>query len=320
MNTQFLVQDATTNGSAHVAILMGTLNGAAFLAEQLCSIYAQSHQDWTLYVADDGSEDATLEILIHTQGLWGVDKLHILHGPQQGFVANFLSLTCNQTLKGGFFAWCDQDDIWYTQKLARALNQLNTVTPAVPALYCGRTEMISESAVHMGYSPLFSKPPSFMNALVQSIAGGNTMVFNQTARALLAEAGVGVSVVSHDWWLYQLVSGVGGVVYYDAQPTVRYRQHNENLVGANATWTARIVRLRMVLRGRFREWNEHSIQGLELMRHRLIDQNKIVLDCFKKVRSQSLWRRIVNCQRAGLYRQTMLGNLGLALAIWLKKI
>jgi len=47
-------------------------------------------------------------------------------------------------------------------------------------------------------SPLLSKAPA--NALVQSITGGNTMVFNNAARALLREAGDAVSVFTHDWW------------------------------------------------------------------------------------------------------------------------
>ena len=34
---------------------------------------------------------------------------------------------------------------------------------------------MSETGAAEGHSPLFLKPPSFRNALVQSIAGGNTM-------------------------------------------------------------------------------------------------------------------------------------------------
>ena len=47
-----------------VAILMGTLNGAKFLSEQLDSLAAQTHQNWILLASDDGSTDDTLKILM----------------------------------------------------------------------------------------------------------------------------------------------------------------------------------------------------------------------------------------------------------------
>lgn len=49
--------------SLTVAILMGTMNGAAYIREQLESIAGQTERDWTLYVSDDGSSDATCQIV-----------------------------------------------------------------------------------------------------------------------------------------------------------------------------------------------------------------------------------------------------------------
>ncbi|MDR1242074.1 MAG: glycosyltransferase, partial [Deltaproteobacteria bacterium] len=60
---------------------MGTLNGALFLAEQLDSLAAQTHDNWRLWAADDGSDDSTVEILRQYQNKWGEDKLRILAGP-----------------------------------------------------------------------------------------------------------------------------------------------------------------------------------------------------------------------------------------------
>lgn len=47
----------------HVAILMASYNGARFLRDQLDSIAAQDHDDWSLHVSDDGSHDPTLGIV-----------------------------------------------------------------------------------------------------------------------------------------------------------------------------------------------------------------------------------------------------------------
>ena len=69
--------------------------------------------------------------------------------------------------------------------------------------------LIDEAGRETGRSPRFRAAPGFGNALVQSIAGGNTMLFNPAAKALL-EAARPAAVVAHDWWIYLLVSGAGG--------------------------------------------------------------------------------------------------------------
>lgn len=305
---------------AKVAILMCTYNGVSFLAEQLDSFERQTYPHWTLHVSDDGSQDGTLELLQEFNIQRGAGRLQIIAGPQQGFVANFLSLTCRTDIKADFYAWSDQDDIWKEDKLQKALNWLQTIPHHIPALYCGRTKLICESGVPCGYSPKFCLPPHFSNALVQNIGGGNTMIFNQAARDLLQEAGGSISVPSHDWWAYQLISGAGGAVHYDPEPLVLYRQHHNNLVGNNSSWTARLHRIRMIFQGRFYEWNAKNIHVLETMQHRLTPEHQATLVQFKAARSQKLFRRILSFQQAGLYRQTLLGNLGLILATLLKKI
>lgn len=305
---------------AKVAILMCTYNGASFLAEQLSSFERQTHRNWSLHVSDDGSRDGTLELLQAFNAQCAEGCFQLVEGPQRGFVANFLSLTCRADIRADFYAWSDQDDIWKEDKLQQALAWLQTVPSHIPALYCGRTELICESGALCGYSTRFSRPPHFLNALVQNIGGGNTMVFNQAARALLQEAGGNLVVPSHDWWAYQLVSGAGGAVHYDPEPMVLYRQHDGNLVGTNSNWSALLQRLRMVFQGRFCEWNDQNINALETMLHRLSPEHQTTLGQFKAARSQKLLLRILGFNRAGLYRQTLFGNLGLILATLLKKI
>lgn len=303
-----------------VAVLMCTHNGAEFLPQQLDSLANQTHRFWSLYVSDDGSKDQTLLLLQSYADAWGNGKCTLFKGPQRGFVWNFLALTCNEDIQADYFAWSDQDDIWATKKLAVAIEWLQNIPSAVPALYCGRTQIICELGRQHGLSPLFHRPPSFQNALVQSIAGGNTMVFNQAARRLIMEAGPHVLVPSHDWWCYQLVSGVGGAIYYDHQPHVLYRQHQCNLIGSNNSWRARIRRVVMTLQGRFSQWNTQNIHALDSMGHRLGEEQRHTLALFKKARQQCLPARITSLYRARLYRQTLLGNLGFVFAALLNKV
>ena len=309
----------TSIDAAQVAILMCTKNGAAFLDEQLNSIADQTHANWTLFVSDDGSTDATGNILkrfaaSHAQ------KTFLRCGPRKGACANFLSLATDPAIDADYFAFSDQDDVWYKDKLARALTWLATVPADVPAFYCGRTELVSDDGRSYGFSPLFGRPIAFRNALIQSLGGGNTMVFNKAAKRLVETAGR-LEVVLHDWWMYQLVSAAGGAIRYDPQPTLKYRQHPDNLIGTNRGWRAYLVRFRMILRGRFRDWNTMNIAALQQVPAYLIKpQNRVTLQLFAKARTASLPKRLFYLWHSGVYRQTMIGNIGLIAATILKRI
>jgi glycosyltransferase involved in cell wall biosynthesis len=304
---------------ARVAILLGTKDGAAHLGDQLRSFADQSHKNWLLVVSDDGSRDATRE-MIERFAAKQPQPVTVRQGPQRGAAANFLALAADPSIAADFFAFSDQDDIWHTDKLARALACLAMAPDGAPALYCGRTELMTEDGRHYGASPLFRRPPSFRNALVQSLGGGNTMVFNSAAKRLIEQTGAH-NVVLHDWWLYQLISGAGGAVCYDPCPMLSYRQHADNLIGSNRGSHAHLRRIRLMLGGRFRNWNETNIAALRRLPPALImPTNRQALDLFAEARNAALPKRLIWLWRSGVYRQTLLGSLGLWAAAVLNRI
>ena len=125
------------------------------------------------------------------------------------------------------------------------------IRPATSIVEVAR--LIDEAGKPIGLSPLFKAPLSFENALVQSIAGGNTMLFNEETRKLLATTRESSHIVSHDWWSYILVTGCGGEVCYDPESTLNYRQHSQNLIGSNISIRGRLQRLRRLLKGTFKK-------------------------------------------------------------------
>ncbi len=297
-----------------VAILLCTFNGAEFLEEQLESIVKQTHPDWILYASDDGSSDRTLEILNSFRARLGADRVKIFEGPRQGFAKNFLSLIKNPVVQGDFYAFCDQDDIWYENKLARGLRYASSGKAGQPFLFCSRTRLIDASGRVIGFSPLFTKEPTFHNALVQSLAGANTMLLNGAARALLVSAPGDVHIVSHDWLAYILVSGCGGRVVYDREPSLDYRQHGANLIGSNISLGDRWRRIKKMYSGTFREWNDDNLRAIRGARKFFTYENRVVLCRFVLARKSRLLARIWLFKGAGLYRQTVLGNIGLVVA------
>jgi glycosyltransferase involved in cell wall biosynthesis len=306
-----------------VAILLATLHGYRYLREQLDSIEQQSHRSWSIYVSDDGSDERTLAILRDYKERLGAYRFSIRQGPAKGFASNFLSLACNREIAADYYAYADQDDIWYADKLKQALSWLQSIPVDIPALYCARTCNVDAKNSTLGFSKLRIRPATFANALVENIASGNTMVCNHAAQALLKAAGPLVRVAAHDWWTYQLISGCGGVVFYDPKPSVRYRQHDANLIGSSrrsAPLQGRLTHAGKLLRGQFRQWNGANIAALQGMRAHLTAEHQAQLDAFSQARQGRLPGRLVALVRAGVYRQSWIGNVGLIAAVVLNKL
>lgn len=302
------------------AILIATYNGGTFLPQQIASLSNQSLTMIDLWFSDDGSDDSTRAIINKTAMDWPKGEVHLLDGPQRGFAENFRSLIVNPNISAEYYAICDQDDLWDNDKLETALSWLSGQPEDRPAVFCSRTRIITEDGAFVRFSPLFHKTPSFRNAIVQSIGGGNTMVMNKAAHAVMQEACARTGFVSHDWWCYIIISGAGGVVHYSSEPKIGYRQHPNNAVGANNTWPARMQRVRMLLGGRFARWNERNLAGLAACEDMLALETRETIRLFSEARTGCFTKRLSALIRSGVYRQTVLGQLGLYLACALNRL
>jgi glycosyltransferase involved in cell wall biosynthesis len=299
---------------------MCTYNGELYLKEQLDSIQNQDYKNWTLYVSDDGSTDQTLRILKSYQALWSKDKLHILKGPRQGFQKNFMSLITSKKIQADFYMLCDQDDVWLPQKITTAITYLETQDQTRPQLYCGRTSYVTKKLKFIQHSDLFSRPRSFNNAIVQSIAGGNTMAYNNALKKI-SSLFSDVRIISHDWWLYILCELSEGVTYYDGNSYTLYRQHERSLIGANTTVLAKIKRLYMLLSGKFIIYNDCHYEAFNTISLKIANPTHInLIDRFYTDRHKDLKTRLRMIRVLKVYRQTRDGMLALYLAALLKRL
>ncbi len=304
--------------TSNIAILMCTYNGDKFLKEQLDSFANQSHKGHHLFVYDDHSTDGTEELIAeykqNNKATWSRNQV------QLGCCKNFLNSLIATPDNFEFYSLADQDDIWLENKLSKAVKYLKNIPEGVPALYGSRSIITDNQGNRDGLSPLFAKPPSFKNALVQSLAGGNTMVFNKAARDIIAKAVMDVDVFSHDWFIYQLISGVGGKIYYDLEPEILYRQHVGNLTGSNNGFLARLSRAKSFLSGSFKGWNDRNIEALEKSVDLLTEENRKTFDSFARARKRFMLFRLWGFCRSGIYRQTFVDNIALFVGAILNKI
>jgi glycosyltransferase involved in cell wall biosynthesis len=309
-----------------VTLLLALYNGEAYLRAQLQSIEGQTFRDWTLLISDDHSTDAGLSIVKEFAAKFPPDKIRVLQGPAMGGAANFLYLLTQAPKDARYCAFSDQDDVWLPHKLMRAIAALASMGDR-PAAYFSRTLICSMdlSAPHASRRP--RKAFGFRNALVQNVMPGNTIVMNTAARDLLqniiAETGADVlaRVVVHDWWIYQMLSGCGAQLIWDDEPGLFYRQHSGNQIGANDGLRAQMVRLGLMLRGGYADWNRRNLLALKDATPWFTAENQCLLAAFEELRgTKGALARLRLLRRAGLYRQGAMGQASLYLTALINRL
>jgi hypothetical protein len=220
-------------GGARVAVLLSTCNGERFLAEQLDSLAGQTHRDWVLFWRDDGSTDGTPGLLREFAAGPGHGRsVQVDGGTRIGATPSFLRVLGGAVAHDfDAFAFADQDDVWLPDKLARGARTLGMAPVETPALYCARQVFVDEALARIGISCRLKRAPGFPAALTQNVATGCTLMLNRAAAALVMRSRPPPGSY-HDWWSYLLVAAAGGRVLADEKPSVLYRQHDANLVGA----------------------------------------------------------------------------------------
>jgi len=304
----------------HVAILLGTFNGESYLGAQLESFLKQTHGNWSLWVSDDGSTDFTLKILNDFQNDHPEHIIKINKGPMEGFSRNYLSLLGSVDPEADFFAFSDQDDIWLPEKLAHAIKTLQRSDPKTPTLFASRTLIIDSNGRSLGLSKKKNRIPSLPNALIQNIASGNTMVFNRSALDLLKAGGPELDVYAHDWWAYLAITAVQGDVYFDNSPSLLYRQHQGNQIGASIKLRSYLNRVLLDLNGNLRNTISQNLRALKHIESQIPQRQSDLIHQIEKLRQKNPFFRIYSFMKLPLKRQTFLENISLFLAVLLGRI
>lgn len=202
-----------------VAVAMSTYNGERFVADQIDSVLAQEGCDVHLFVRDDGSRDGTADILrdYAARGLIVLDA-----GENKGMVPSFFAALAMVPDTFEFIAFCDQDDVWHSDKLSRALSVLAQRDQTIPQLYCSEYIFCDEQLNRTARSHLNRNGVSFPKLMAENVCSGNTMVMN---RALMTEllADGPEDVYVHDWWTALVAAGLGELTYDDF-PSLEYRR------------------------------------------------------------------------------------------------
>ena len=220
-----------------VNILMSTYNGEKFVAEQIKSIQQQTFTDWQLLIRDDGSKDGTVAIL---ENFVSTDsRIRLIRDENVGVIESFFRLV--KADQADFYFFCDQDDFWLPDKLATVLEVSEKQDNTKPIMYYTDLKVVDKNLQILNESMIKSQSDHANTQLVQELTEnsvtGCTSMINQALANLWQSTS---DIIMHDWYLALLAAATGQLIYID-QPTVLYRQHDNNVLGAR-TLSKRIKR------------------------------------------------------------------------------
>lgn len=216
--------------SKAVSIILSTYNGEQFLLEQLLSLEEQSFNNITVYIHDDGSKDKTNEIVANFLNVPRKKKYIILNNSPlkypRCFIEPLLSID-----EADYYAFCDQDDVWYADKIEKAVNEIEKLDSSKPALFYSCVDYCDEN-LNFVRGPRFSeKSNSILRYDLQMLlfggeAMGMTYLFNEKVRSEIKCAYDSGRENLKDIFIKILCASYGNVIY-STFPCAQYRRHSQ---------------------------------------------------------------------------------------------
>ena len=230
-----------------VAVLLAAYNGMQWIEEQLASILSQQAVDVTVYISVDPSTDGTESWCAAYAAIDPKVLVLPAAGSFGGAARNFFRLIRDVEFEDyDFVAFSDQDDIWYPDKLQRAAHLLQThhfdaYSSNVRAFWPdGKTHLLDKAQTQVEWDYLFEAAgPGCTYLMCKKLA-------DSIKESMLDNWHLLQYVSLHDWYCYAFARSHNYRWYIDPEPSMDYRQHERNQVGANKGLSSLIVRYRTI--------------------------------------------------------------------------
>lgn len=239
-----------------IAILMATYNGEKYICQQIDSILSQTCKDWELYIHDDGSTDDTIAAVESYVEKYP-NKIHLIDGKSTGGAKyNFFYLFGQ--VEAPYYMTCDQDDVWLDKKIELTYDKMLTIENKadVPCLVYTELRVVDSELntiadTMSGYQSLDCHKRTINQFILQNSVTGCTMMINRALRDKMLHITDIDNTIMHDWWAALVAAQFGKTAFID-EPTILYRQHGDNSLGALG-----INKLSYIVR---RVWQKKQIQ------------------------------------------------------------
>jgi len=221
-----------------------------------------------------------------------------------------------------YYMFCDQDDVWLKDKLYwsyKAIKQLERRSGSFkPALIFTDAyvvdkdkNFVAQSFIKQGH--LNVRNLSLSRILIENRCIGCTMMMNQALVDMLGDNYDNVRY--HDWWMALIAASFGGIRFL-RRPTVLYRQHGSNQVGAKGFASYATGRLAgHDIDVRLDETTSQARAFYNCYKGRLGYKTGAMIDCFANIRSCSCVMKRFRLLKYRFFKSGFIRNLGLFIYI-----
>lgn len=305
-----------------VAICMATYNGEQFLREQLNSIIRQTYQNFVLFIRDDNSTDNTVQIIKECIKK-NSDKIVFIEN--DGMVCksskkNFAAILKFVSSKYNFnyFMFSDQDDYWIKNKVDISIKAMKKHEQIQMKPYLLHTDLcvvdkdlntIDDSFFkYRSLNPLVN---DLKHLLVQNNITGCTMLWNKDFNEIIDLTNDAVAM--HDWWMAIVASLKGEIICLD-KPTIKYRQHGNNVVGATKVNSIFFILKRAKDISHVKKTIKKSFEQAKgiysVYNKNLNNEQRIILKEFISIENKNKLGRILKVVKGGYLKQGVVQIVG----------
>lgn len=216
-----------------IEIVLPFYNCSQYIEPQLHSIFENcvpSNFSILVIIIDDSSDPNESEKLVEicrnyssVKIIKNESNLGVVKSIERGLLAT----------SAEFVMLCDHDDYWLPNKIQLSVKKILEMNNEIPVLVFTNLNVVNEDLglIHPSMFNLFQYSPEKLrhNLIIQNMVTGCTTILNRK----LVELSLPFpnDLLIHDHWL-ALCATYGGDINYLKQPTILYRQHDRNLIGA----------------------------------------------------------------------------------------
>ncbi len=296
---------------------MAVYNGEKYLKQQIDSILSQTVTDIKIVIRDDGSSDNSCDIINSYCNAYP-DKIFALYGEPTGSACkNFSKLFT--AADDDYIMFCDQDDVWLPQKIEKTLSLMRTaegndrLTPVLVhsdlSVVDSNLNIISNS--FFDFQKLSQDNVTLPRLLVQNYVTGCTIMINRALKQSCSNIPDGC--IMHDWWL-ALTAVLFGKLVCVMEPTMLYRQHADNQVGAKASYGLAFIKRKLATLSEVRKNYDATYNQaqalLESYGDVLSEHQRKTIDLYCEMQQMNKFKKIRTVNKHDFKKATRLRVLG----------